>query len=210
MNDAPSPAPSLEREHVTVGERDFMIERPTQTDRLKIGDEPPYWTALWPAARMLAQASIDETWTPETEALEIGCGLGLPGIVALSAGIRVTFSDLDPVALQFAAHNARLNGYSHFQTLKLDWRFPPPDLKTTVLLASDLVYELQSVEPVVQCIKTLLAPGGLCLLTQMERLPSPALRRALEASGLAVEARTKREIGPEGKRVKGTLYHLRQ
>ena len=41
-------------------------------------------------------------------ALEVGCGLGLPGIVALSMGLQVTFSDYDACALRFAADEARL------------------------------------------------------------------------------------------------------
>ena len=59
--------------------------------------------------------------------MEIGCGLGLPGIAALSKGLRVTFSDYDPLALRFAADNARANGFTDFKVLQLDWRHPPAD-----------------------------------------------------------------------------------
>ena len=55
-------------------------------------------------------------------ALEVGCGLGLPGIVALSLGLHVTFSDYDATALRFAADNARLNGCGDFELLHMDWR----------------------------------------------------------------------------------------
>src|SRR5215472_7309490 len=104
------------RENVVVGDRTFVIVRPGQSDRLL--DHPavlsafaadeymPYWADLWPAARMLAKAILRESWTPGQEALEIGCGLGLPGIAALSVGLRVTFSDYDATALRFAADNA--------------------------------------------------------------------------------------------------------
>src|SRR5947208_7893328 len=119
------------REKVFVEDRTFVIARPSESDRLL--DNPavhtafardeymPYWADLWPAARMLAKAILHETWTPGTEALEVGCGLGLPGIVALSVGLRVTFSDYDACALRFAADNARLNGFDDFRTLLLDW-----------------------------------------------------------------------------------------
>src|SRR5260370_604012 len=81
---------------------------------------------------------VREPWQASVPAWEIGCGLGLPGVPALSMGLRVTFSDYDATALKFAADNARYNGFDDFQTLQLDWRSPPGDKKWPVVLASDL------------------------------------------------------------------------
>jgi predicted nicotinamide N-methyase len=141
-------------------------------------------------------------------ALELGCGLGLAGIVALSAGLRVTFSDFDPPALLFAAHNALLNGFRAFETAHLDWHNPPEDLQVQVLLGSDLVYEMEQVEPLVHCITKLLAPGGLCLLAGQDRLPSRALLRAVEGSGLPFTSEIVRWAEPGQRQVKGTLYRI--
>ena len=208
----------LTREKVIIEDRTFLIDRPAQSDRLL--DHPavheafdrdeymPYWADLWPASRMLAKAIFRETWTPGTEALEIGCGLGLPGIVALSVGLRVTFSDYDSCALCFAADNARLNGFDDFRTLQLDWRNPPADLRLPVLLASDLIYELRNVEPIVDFIKGVLAPGGLCLITDQDRVPSLALRETLEREGMTFTTQLMRAGEPGGRRVKGTLYRI--
>src|SRR6516165_7900849 len=127
------------REQVIVEERTFVISRPSESDRLL--DHPsvrsafaadeymPYWADLWPAARMLAKAILRETWPPGLHALEVGCGLGLPGITALAMGLRVTFSDYDATALRFAADNARANGFHSFDTLQMDWRYPPDDVQ---------------------------------------------------------------------------------
>src|SRR5262249_25330125 len=156
----------------------------------------PYWADLWPASRMLAKAILHEPWKSGTDALEIGCGLGLPGIVALSMGLNVTFSDYDPCALRFAADNARLNGHDTFKTLQLDWRSPPDGLQSSVILASDLVYELRNVAPVVAFIKKVLAPGGVCLLTDQDRVPSHALKEMLQAEGLAFTAKMMRAGEP--------------
>src|SRR5262249_34268733 len=155
-------------------------DRPDQTDRLldhpALVDYMPYWAELWPAARMLAKVINRASWSAGLHALEIGCGLGLPGIVALSKGVRVTFSDYDSTALRFAADNARLNGFDNFDTLRLDWRSPPTNVRYPVLLAADLIYEMDNVAPLVALIKTLLAPdGGVCLLTDQDRVPSHVL-----------------------------------
>src|ERR1700722_15588824 len=93
----------IAREKVIVDDVEFYLDHPIDTTHLlkhpavqsaHAKDEyMPYWTDLWPAARMLAKVIRRQKWTPGTEALEIGCGLGLPGIVAMSMGLRVIFSD---------------------------------------------------------------------------------------------------------------------
>src|ERR1700722_4299112 len=136
-------------ETVYIEERTFRLKKPTDSDRLldnalvraafAATEHLPYWADLWPAARMLAKAIVREPWTGPLEALEIGCGLGLPGIAALSLGLSVTFSDYDATALRFAADNARLNGYEQFETLQMDWRYPPENRLWPVILAADLI-----------------------------------------------------------------------
>ncbi len=208
----------LVQEKVIVEGQTFVIARPEHSDRLL--DNPavltafqedeymPYWADLWPAARMLAKAILHEAIAPGTPALEVGCGLGLPGIVALSRGWKVTFSDYDACALRFAADNARLNGFQDFKLLQLDWRNPPADLRVPVLLASDLVYELRNVEPLVAFVKKVLAPGGVCLLTDQDRIPSHALRALLESDKLPFTTQVLRAGEPGGRRLKGTLYRI--
>jgi predicted nicotinamide N-methyase len=222
----PAPAPEamldklgpILRETVIIDERTYFIDHPGQADRLMnlpavhdafAKDEyMPYWADLWPASRMLAKAILHEPWTPGTEALEVGCGLGLPGIVALSMGVKVTFSDYDACALRFAADNARLNGYADYRTMQLDWRSPPDDLRAQVILASDLVYELRNVAPIVAFIRKVLLPGGVCLLTDQDRIPSYALREILQNEGLPFTTKMMRAGEPGGRRLKGTLYRI--
>jgi predicted nicotinamide N-methyase len=206
------------REAVLIDDRRFLIERPGDSDRIL--DHPavtsafaadeymPYWADLWPAARMLAKAILREPWTRGSEAIEIGCGLGLPGIAALSIGLKVTFSDYDATALHFAAINARLNGFDDFRLLQMDWRYPPEDLRLPVVLASDLIYELRNVEPLVSLIKRLLRPDGFCLMTDQDRVPSHMLRQRLADEGMTFTTQLMRAGEPGGRRVKGTLYRI--
>src|SRR5947209_8383668 len=76
------------REQVFIEGHTFIITRPDDSERLL--DHPvvrsafaadeylPYWADLWPVSRMLAKAIVREPWQPGLEALEVGCGLGLP------------------------------------------------------------------------------------------------------------------------------------
>src|SRR4029077_8521694 len=221
----PMPATPLDaitktvRDPVIVEGRTFLIERPDESDRLL--DHPyvlaafaadeymPYWADLWPAARTPTNAVLRAPWAPGLHALEVGCGLGLPGIAALARGLRVTFSDYDATALHFAARNARLNGFDNFQLLPFDWRRPPADLCVPVVLGSDLIYELRNVAPLVGLIKQVLQPDGICLLTDQDRVPSSVLRQTLADQGLTFATQPMRAGEPGGRRVKGTLYRIK-
>lgn len=208
----------LQRETVIIDGRSFQIDRPKQSDRLL--DHPvirsafsadeymPYWADLWPASRMLARAILRADWPAGLTALEIGCGLGLPGIAALAKGIRVVFSDCDLTAMRFAETNAKLNGFTDFELLPLDWRFPPENSTYSLILGSDLVYERRHVDPLVNLIAKVLAPDGTCLLTDQDRPPSEYLRETLTAANLNFTTEMMRAGEPGGLRYKGTLYRI--
>jgi len=213
-------------ERVVIDRFEFQIERPA--DSYLLLDDPvvveaherdeymPYWADLWPAARMLAKAVAKEDWSQysktgeKLEALELGCGLGVPGLTALACGLRVIFSDYDLTAVRFAATNARQNRLYNFKTLPLDWRTPPSDLRVPVILGADLTYETRNIDPLVKLIRQVLLPGGLCLLTDQDRTPAPLLREQLGYAGLKYETETVRAGEPGGYRLQGTLYRIRQ
>jgi predicted nicotinamide N-methyase len=214
------------RERVVVDGRTFLIDRPEGSDKLldhpaiqranQIDDYVPYWPEVWPASRMLAKAILREPWdkhplktTEPLEALELGCGLGLAGLSALARGLRVTFSDYDRTALEFAAANARLNGFRDFRCIPLDWRHPPPDLKVPIVLGADLLYEARNIDPILALIREVLLPGGVCLLTDPDRTPHTQFRRRLAEVGFSFTMRVMRAGEPGGPRVKGTLYRIR-
>src|SRR5262245_58163033 len=139
------------RETVYIDDRTFFIDRPANSDQLI--DHPairsafaqneylPYWSDIMPASRMLAKAVLRENWPAGMTCLEIGCGLGLPGIAALAKGMHVIFNDYDPTAVAFAADNARLNGFADFEERPFDWQEPPANLRVPLVIGSDLIYE---------------------------------------------------------------------
>jgi len=211
------------RINVIIEGKNFFVTKPDKVDRLI--DHPavraatasqeymPFWADLWPASRMLGKAILHEPWQtgPDgklPEVLEIGCGLGLGGVVALSRGLRVTFSDYDATALKFAANNALENGFKDFKTLQMDYRHPPEGLQCPVILGSDLIYEMHMAPPLAALIKRILAPTGFCLLTDQDRIQAPALREAMTAEKLTFTTQPMKAGEPGGRRHKGTLYRI--
>lgn len=215
----------LVREKVLIEGRTLLLDRPAGLDQ--VFDHPavrsayaadeyiPYWTDLWAAARMLAKVVLREPWEKfaarlgrRPGVLEVGCGLGLGGIAALARGLPVTFSDCDETAVAFAAANARLNGFVEFATMPLDLRSPPAGLTVPVVIGSDLMYEQRLVEPLAHFLKAVLAPGGLALVTDPDRMAARSFRWAAGQAGLRAEPGFVRAGEPGGERVKGTLYRV--
>src|SRR5262245_44485176 len=64
----------------------------------------PYWAELWPAAVAMAHYMTERLPLTGRRVLELGCGLGLVGIVAALQGARVLSTDYEAAALAFARH----------------------------------------------------------------------------------------------------------
>src|SRR5437867_1886695 len=62
-------------------------------------EEPPYWALLWTGALTLARYIEERIECRDQSVLDLGCGLGLTGIVAALKGGKVTFADKGPEAL---------------------------------------------------------------------------------------------------------------
>src|SRR5437763_15437922 len=91
---------------VDLERRDVNILHPANADDLIneedfIRDERlPYWADLWPSARTLARAMVEEQGRGG-RLLELGCGSGLVSVAAAIAGFKVTATDYYDDALLF-------------------------------------------------------------------------------------------------------------
>src|SRR5262245_16234142 len=203
---------------MTFGGRDIRLVRPTDPDRLlddpdvlawnRDDDYMPYWAYLWPGAYLLAEAVAREPWPEGASALEIGCGLGLAGLVGLSRGLRVRFTDYDETPLRFVARSARENGFdpATFSTARLDWR-DLPDERYPVILGADVLYEHRLVPLVANLLAELLAPEGVALVAGPYRVATEGFESALRSHGLGCLAEPIRAVGEQGP-VRGTLHRI--
>src|SRR5213594_3679444 len=162
--------------HARVGDTTVALWRVAElarhVDRVALlaadeAPEPPYWAHLWSGAVVLATAMPRGA----RRVLELGCGLGLPGLTAARRGARVTFVDRVPAALAFVRASARANGLAAVDLVAADATAPALAARFDRVLAGYL------------------APGGRALLADAGRIDTRAFYAELDGAGLAWRAR---------------------
>ena len=144
----------------------------------------PYWAELWPSSRALAaHVAAGRADLAGVEVVELGCGLGLAGVVAALLGAAVTYTDFEPDALAFAAANHHLNLGVSGTTKLVDWRYPPDDLRAPLVLGADVLYERRFLDHFFDTLAAVLAPGGRALIAEPDRAVAAGAIERLVADG---------------------------
>lgn len=116
----------------------------------------PYWAELWPSAVALAR-TVGRRALHGRRVLELGAGLGLPGLAAAVGGARVTLTDWAPEAVVAARDNAGRNGVE-VEALVCDWRAAEPLVSRApwdLVLLADVLYEARNVPPLLELLPRL-------------------------------------------------------
>lgn len=170
----------------------------------------PYWAELWPSALALARHLATRDLT-DTRAIELGCGVGLPTVTALSRGAKILATDHYEAALDFTAHNARSNLEVEPETVLLDWREPDVMGMGTfdLVLAADVLYERKNAVALAGLVPKLLAPGGEALFADPRRDEAPVFFEAMAELGFedTIEDAT---VEQATKKVKVLLHRMRR
>jgi predicted nicotinamide N-methyase len=148
-------------DQIVVGDVELSLLRPVAPDALidetAFGRDEflPYWAELWPASIALAGALPD---VGGLRVVELGCGLGVPSLVAAARGAEVTATDWATDAIDLLRENATRNGLELHAEVR-DWR-EPWLARFDLALAADVLYEQRNVEPLLERLREL-APKAL-------------------------------------------------
>jgi len=180
-------------EDATVDEHTFSILKPANSDDLIreedfVKDERlPYWADVWPSSIILAGKLLELKGRGKT-ALELGCGVGLSTLAAMSAGFDVLSTDYYEDALDVTRANVFRNLATIARTRMVDWRHFPEDLGTfDLVFASDVLYEKEYAELLPVLLRRLLVPGGIALIADPGRVAAPAFVEACATHGLTID-----------------------
>lgn len=176
--------------------RRFEIMLAKSLDRFIRPEDPmqgfPLWSKIWESSILLADHMAGLEPDPDRRILEVGCGLGLVGIVAASFGHRVTMTEYDDHALEFARANARLNlGPAPTPEIrKMDWHAPALQGPFDWIIGSEMVYRECDFAPLLGLFRTLLRPQGTILIVAELRKTTVAFLKRMSEDH-HVEARKK-------------------
>lgn len=222
---------SVQERRVLVGGRAYallgpanyesLIDDPAVVRRFAADEFMPYWAEFWPVARLLAEevaswgraeeqsgASQSENALPPT-VLEIGCGLGLIGLVAHALGYRVTLSDYEEDGLAFVRASAKRNGLSEPATAYVDWRLNYPDLRCDRVVAADVLYEPRNLIPIAAFLKRHLNRGGFAVLVDSNRQAADAFPMVAADAGLQVSVeQVSRHFVDSAEAIHGRFFRL--
>lgn len=178
---------------IEIDGRPLAIWRPPDMEALidlaafEADERIPYWADVWESAIVLAEeiARLDGRGL---SLLELGCGLGLPALVAARAGFAVTATDYEEPALEGVRYNAERNGLPPIETRVLDWRDVPADIgRFDRVVAADVLYEPHHATALAGVILRTLAPDGTALVADPCRTRAAGFGDACRAAGLEVE-----------------------
>ena len=143
--------------------------------------EPPYWVDIWPASRAAVWALARHPDLHGLRLLDLGCGIGLPGIAAAAGGAEVTFCDGEPDALAFAEWNARrvAGSAAQIHTIAADWNAVTLDREFDILVMADITYRLDQQSRLLELATTCLREAGVVLHADPDRVESTRFLRGL-------------------------------
>ena len=207
---------SVANVRVELGGSALRIALPADLDRLLDDSEVvalnerdgsmPYWAQLWPGAYLLASAVLDTEWPEQARALEIGCGLGLAGLAALSKGLRVVFTDRDETPLAFVAQSAKLNGFApdEYELKPLDWRNSETEIYR-LILGADVLYERSHASLILNLLDRTLDRDGQAWLAGPYRVAAEEFDERVAEFGFHLDKRAISATTETGRALDGTL-----
>jgi len=142
--------------------------------------EFPLWAKIWQASWVLASYLAEMPVAAEKNFLEIGGGAGLVSIVAASFGHRITMTEYNPDALQFARANALVNECPQLNIQQLDWNNPRLADQFDYVVASEISYRKEDIQPLLMLFKNSLKTGGEVILAGEMRKLSNDFYKMLE------------------------------
>jgi methyltransferase-like protein 23 len=202
---------------VPVGDRIWQVT--TATDPSALADVTehlehfPHGLLLWEAAVGLAR------WLPNLRAqlqgkrvLELGAGVGLPGLVARTLGAQVWLTDHLAETLAVAAANAHQNEVAGVHYFVADWREWNHTAQYDLILGADILYARLRHFYLERIFHKNLAPGGRLLFADPGRVQGLDFVVDLEAHGWAVDLETLpvESLSEPGKTVEVTLITCRR
>lgn len=207
------------RVEVEVEGRVWLLDRAADMEALwdamddgDLGEDErlPYWAEVWPASVLLGRHILRNAERLNGKnCLDMGCGLGLTGMIAASAGANVTAFDYEWPAVRFARHNASLNGVPQPLWLLMDWRNPAVRAGAFEFIwGGDVLYEKRFFDPLIRLFRHALAPNGRIWIGEPVRTVSRPVWERLADEGFETKKLTVEKVALCGQNATVNLWEI--
>lgn len=166
-------------EPFSVGEIRLHLLKITDLEQILAGKDPlrnvsefPFWIRLWEAAIVLSEFIASQNFSEKTTVLELGAGLGAPGLTAAACGCPVTLSDYEEIILDFERVSAAASGLKNVRFSMLDWLDPPEMERYDLILGAEILFRDEFFQPLLSLLDRALKPGGVIYLAHDVRRKS--------------------------------------
>lgn len=202
-------------DRLRFGEKQIRLLKIADLEQFLDGRDPfadvtqfPFWIRLWDAAMILAYVLGSQTDAAGRRLLELGAGLGAPGLAAASAGFTVTISDYEDIIMDFQKVSAAASGLTNIQFAHLDWLDPPKMEPFDVLAGAEILFRDEFFQPLLNIFTTCLKPDGVVYLAHDAKRQS--LPKFLKLADKNFDIGLKEQvIKRNGKRVTIVINRLR-
>jgi len=158
-------------DRLKVGDNTLRLLKIADIEELLAGKDPfanvsefPFWVKLWEAAMVLAYVMSRLPDPRGKSVLELGAGLGAPGLAAAAAGFDVTISDYEAIIMDFQKVSAAASGLRNITFTHLDWLNPPDLAPFDILAGAEILFREEFFEPLLNVFKKYLKPEGFIYL----------------------------------------------
>lgn len=199
-----------------VGDKRLRLLKIADLEEFLDGKDPfanvsefPFWIRLWDAAMVLAYVLGSQRDTEGKRLLELGAGLGAPGLAAAAAGYTVTLSDYEDIIMDFQRVSAAASGLKGIDFVHFDWLEPRTLAPFDVLVGAEILFRDEFFQPLLDIFSTLLKPDGTIFLAHdatRQSLPK-FLKLADKHFDIALKKQTMRRDGKERTIVVNRLRH---
>lgn len=150
-----------------------------------------YGFLLWESAVGLATTLTQQAAQVQgKQVLELGAGVGLPGLAARRLGANVRQTDYQADALALATWNAQQNGIAEIETFLADWRAWRHPPRYDLILGADILYDATLHFYLEAIFRKNLLPGGRLWLADPGRPQALDFAVQLEAHGWRLDLQT--------------------
>ncbi|MDD3815284.1 MAG: methyltransferase domain-containing protein [Desulfocapsaceae bacterium] len=158
-------------DRLKVGDKTLRFLKIADIEELLDGKDPfanvsefPFWVKLWEAAMVLAYVMSRLPEPQGKTVLELGAGLGAPGLAAAAAGFDVTMSDYEDIIMDFQRVSAAASGLHNITFTHLDWLNPPELAPFDIVAGAEILFREEFFEPLLNIFKKYLKPDGFIYL----------------------------------------------